>query len=93
MNTLSRLGVIATLALGAHASLAAVSNAQAASLADGQTEQQVISKLGQPDSVTHWFNGTHSLSYALSNNAQEILYVDIADTNGKVISETALPRD
>lgn len=93
MNTLSRLSIIAALALGAQASFAAVSAAQAASLTDGQTEAQVVSKLGQPDSVTHWFNGTHSLSYALSNNAQEVLYVDIADTNGKVISETALPRD
>jgi len=93
MNTISRIALISAITLGTQAAFAAVSSEQAASLKTGQTEQQVISALGQPENVTHWANGTHSLSYTLKNDAQEIFYVDIADTNGKVISEEAIRRD
>lgn len=93
MNTLSRIALIGAIALSTQASFAAVSAEQAASLKTGQTEQQVISALGKPDSVTHWANGTHSLGYALKNDAQQIFYVDVVDADGRVLSEETLRRD
>jgi len=93
MNILFRTTLIGSIALATQAVFASVSTEQAATLAAGQTEQQVIGALGQPDSVTHWFNGTHSLGYTLKDDAQQIFYVDIADTDGKVVSEEALRRD
>jgi len=57
------------------------------------TEQQVVTTLGKPDSVTHWSNGTHSLVYDLKNDAQEDAYLDISDASGKLVARTIIRKD
>jgi len=57
------------------------------------TEAQVLATLGKPEAVTHWSDGTHSLTYELKDNAQAQAYIDISDASSKLITSTIIRRD
>lgn len=93
MKNIATLALIASATLLASGAQAAVSREQLNATNTSMSEQQVIAALGKPNAITHWANGTHSLSYDVQNDTQSKAYVDISDASGKLVSSTIMRND
>ena len=71
----------------------AVTTTQIDKIQVGQTQEEIITLLGNPRSMPKWRNGTHSLVYAVSDRTgKQTLYVDIENSTNKVIRSVVMPE-
>lgn len=71
----------------------AVTTQQIAKIQINQTEDEVISILGNPSASQKWRNGTHSLVYrVVDRTSKPLLYVDIDNKTNKVIRTVIMPE-
>ena len=82
-STLAATLLAATLALPAHAAVFAKA---VDSIQKGETETQVLQRLGKPDDAPRWLDGSRSLVYRLRGGEQSYAraYIDIG-ADGKVL--------